>query len=199
MLSSFSSLCKPFRLFLVSLLLLLPLVVVVHGQNNGTEVVNGQNNATEVHEEKEEPPEPAYAVLYPWFILAVGIVSYFVLSRYATWMPYTAVMFLIGTIIGVCARNINNEPNQLNISIEEWWMEIDSEVLLLCFLPGLVFSDATGLNTHLFEKGFWQVIIFAFPLVLGGTALTALVAFYIFPYGWSFNLAMVSVVCCLLM
>jgi len=27
-------------------------------------------------------------------------------------------------------------------------------------------------------------------MVLAGTALTALVAFYIFPYNWSFNLAM---------
>lgn len=31
---------------------------------------------------------------------------------------------------------------------------------------------------------------FAFPMVLAGAALTALYAFYLFPYGWSFNLAM---------
>lgn len=30
----------------------------------------------------------------------------------------------------------------------------------------------------------------AFPMVLAGTALTAVVAFYLFPYDWSFNLAM---------
>lgn len=30
----------------------------------------------------------------------------------------------------------------------------------------------------------------AFPMVLAGTTLTALVAYFIVPYGWSFNLAM---------
>jgi NhaP-type Na+/H+ or K+/H+ antiporter len=35
-----------------------------------------------------------------------------------------------------------------------------------------------------------QCLIFAFPLVLAGTALTALLAFYAFPYGWSLNLCM---------
>jgi NhaP-type Na+/H+ or K+/H+ antiporter len=63
-------------------------------------------------------------------------------------------------------------------------------VLLLVFLPGLVFKDSSSLNVHLFEKSFWQCIIFAFPVVLAGTVLTALIAFHIFPYGWSFNLSM---------
>jgi NhaP-type Na+/H+ or K+/H+ antiporter len=46
------------------------------------------------------------------------------------------------------------------------------------------------LNVHLFIVGFWQVINLAFPMVLAGTCLTALIAFYIFPYNWSWNLAM---------
>lgn len=33
-------------------------------------------------------------------------------------------------------------------------------------------------------------MIFAFPMVLAGTVLTALLAFYGFPYGWTFDLAM---------
>ena len=36
-------------------------------------------------------------------------------------------------------------------------------------------------------------MIFAFPMVLAGTTLTAVLAFYVFPYDWSFNLAMTFV------
>ena len=70
------------------------------------------------------------------------------------------------------------------------WTNIDSEVLLLVFLPGLIFKDAMGLNVHLFQKAFTQCLIFAFPLVLLGTFLTACVSKYIFPYDWSWNLAL---------
>jgi len=84
-------------------------------------------------------------------------------------------------------RTLNDD--RLTTSILQW-TQIDSEVLLLVFLPALVFSDAFGLNVHLFVAAFWQIVNFAFPMVLAGTALTALVAFYLFGYGWSFNLAM---------
>jgi NhaP-type Na+/H+ or K+/H+ antiporter len=47
-----------------------------------------------------------------------------------------------------------------------------------------------GQNVHLFTISIFQLCNFAFPMVLAGTVLTALVGYYIFPYGWSFNLAM---------
>jgi len=84
---------------------------------------------------------------------------------------------------------LENE-NLLAEGISNYWLNIDSEVLLLSFLPGLVFKDSSSMDIHLFQIAFWQCLIFAFPLVLAGTCLTALVAFYIFPYDWSFNLAM---------
>jgi NhaP-type Na+/H+ and K+/H+ antiporter len=105
-------------------------------------------------------------------------------------LPYTAVMFLIGTSMGIGAELVsNNSDNFLKQSIE-LWIDINSQVLLLIFLPGLIFRDAYSLNVHIFSIALVQCLIFAFPLVLAGTWLTALVAYYIFPYGWSFNLAM---------
>mmetsp|Transcript_29516 Transcript_29516/g.81122 ORF Transcript_29516/g.81122 Transcript_29516/m.81122 type:complete len:874 (+) Transcript_29516:259-2880(+) len=136
-----------------------------------------------------EEAEPAEAVLYPFFILCLGIVAHCFLSRYAPWLPYTAVLFILGTLIGVGATRFEND-NVLHKSIVDFWLPIDSELLLVAFLPGLVFSDASGQNTHLFRKAFWQCIVFAFPMVLAGTTLTALIAYYIFPYDWSFNLSM---------
>ena len=99
-------------------------------------------------------------------------------------------MFLIGTLIGIGVQLRTGETNnQLNESVR-LWVGINAEVLLLVFLPGLIFRDAMGQNAHLFALALGQCLIFAFPLVLAGTSLTALIAFYIFPYGWSFNLAM---------
>ncbi len=65
-------------------------------------------------------------------------------------------------------------------------------MLLLGFLAGLIFNESFGLDVHLFGIAINQCIIYAFPMVLAGTALTALVGYYVLPYGWSFNLAMAS-------
>lgn len=71
------------------------------------------------------------------------------------------------------------------------WEEINAEVLLLGFLPGLIFRDAYTSNVFLFQKAFWQCVIMAFPMVLAGTCLTALIGYYVLPYGWSWSFCMV--------
>ena len=129
-----------------------------------------------------------HAVVFPWFTELVGLIVFFVLTRTVTVLPYTAVMFLIGLFMGIGAQRSSRE-DQLDESILKW-SNIDSEVLFLVFLPGLMFRDAFNVDVHLFTIAVWQILTFAFPMVLAGTCLTALVGFYIFPYGWSFNLSM---------
>lgn len=131
--------------------------------------------------------DPGHAVLFPSFCLVIGVMIFYVLSRHIKALPYTAVMFFIGTLMGIGASLLDRD-DQLNESIR-LWVTINSEVLLLVFLPGLIFKDAFGQNVHLFRLSLLQCFIFAFPLVLAGAALTMLVALYIFPYGWSVNLA----------
>ncbi len=150
------------------------------------------NNSTSIPgephlEEEEEHIESAYAVLFPSFTLTLGVCVFLLLSRYIHALPYTAVMFILGTIMGIGAELIDNTKDHINESIR-LWIPIDSEVLLLVFLPGLIFKDSFGLNVHLFRMATTQCLIFAFPLVLAGTALTALIAKYIFPYDWSLDL-----------
>mgnify|MGYP003406563667 CR=1 FL=1 len=98
-------------------------------------------------------------------------------------------MFLSGTIIGIGSELNTGADNHVHQTIQQWG-NIDSEVLLLVFLPGLIFKDAYGLQVHIFRVALGQCVISAFPMVLAGTSLTALVAYYIFPFDWSFNLAM---------
>lgn len=137
----------------------------------------------------DEDAEPVQATLFPWLVQALGIIAFFLLTRYMNWLPYTAVMFILGTFMGAATVRLQNE-NQLNSSILDFWIPIDSELLLNVFLPGLVFKDAVSLNVHLLQRSLWQCLIFAFPMVLAGAAMSALVAYYIFPYDWSWNLSM---------
>lgn len=153
------------------------------------EETRGSSNITNVthSEEAEEHIEPAYAVLFPSFTLTLGVLVFLLLSRYLGALPYTAVMFLLGTLMGIGAELVSNTKDHISESIR-LWIPIDSEVLLLVFLPGLIFKDSFGLNVHLFRMAITQCLIFAFPMVLVGTALTALIAKYIFPYNWSLDL-----------
>jgi len=156
------------------------------GESNATA---GQEHA-EGEEEHEEEVEPDVAVLFPFFAIGIGIFVYFVLTRWTPWLPYTFAMFLLGTITSVIATRLGGD-NFLTVSVREFWVDINGELLLVVFLPGLIYSDATHMNVHLFFQAFWQCFTFAFPMVLAGTSLTAVIAYYLLPYGWSFNLAMV--------
>jgi NhaP-type Na+/H+ or K+/H+ antiporter len=142
-------------------------------------------------EEQTTEIEPSTAILFPWFSEALGVIVFFLTTRFLRTLPFTAIMFLLGTIMGAAGVRLtqNGHDGLLLQSIFQWG-HINSEVLLLVFLPGLVFRDAFGMNVRLFVLGINQLIILAFPMVLAGTCLTALVGFYILPYQWSFNLSM---------
>ena len=107
----------------------------------------------EIHnsvDDEEEEIEPAYAILFPPFYLTIGAIVFYILSRYIKALPYTAVMFLLGVLSGIAASLTEFDRHlsrtlQLNAAI-------NSEVLLLVFLPGLIFKDAMGQSVHLFCK-----------------------------------------------
>jgi len=52
----------------------------------------------------EDEAEPATAVLFPFFVLGLGVLISLVLTRHAAWFPYTAALFLLGTFVGIGVR-----------------------------------------------------------------------------------------------
>lgn len=95
---------------------------------------------------------PRFAVLFPWFIQIIGVITFFIITRYELIIPFQAIMFIFGAISGIVSTirynaidtttsSIVDELDQLSISILQW-STIDSAVLLLVFLPGLIFRDA---------------------------------------------------------
>ena len=139
-------------------------------QHNNTIDVEHNGDSSE-HIIEEEGTE-VNAVLFPWFTEIVGVFVYYFLSRYAHAIPYTAIMFLIGALIGMSVGRLDNEIAKS----AETWTSIEGEVILLIFLPGLLFLDSYNIDVHLFISSFTQLLTFAFPMVLAGTTLTALVA-----------------------
>jgi hypothetical protein len=178
-------------------LLLLALIALSWAPTTLTSAAEAGGGSANATDSSGEEAEPAVAVLFPWFSLAIGTFAYLVLTRLLPWFPYTALMFVSGAVMGISVVHLGH-TNLLTESISDYWLNIDSEVLLLVFLPGLIAKDAMQLDATLFRASFWQCAVFAFPVVLAGTTLTALVCYYVFPYGWSFNLAMTvgSVRCC---
>lgn len=137
--------------------------------------------------EEVEEVELPFVVLFPWFAVFLGVVVYYVLSRFTHGLPYTAIMFITGAMIGYSAPHA---AGNAIVDSTRLWLGINGEIIILTFLPGLLFLDSYNSNVFLFQRSILQIIIFAFPMVLVGTALTACIAYYIFPYGWSFNLSM---------
>jgi len=88
----------------------------------------------------EEELEPATAVLFPWFSEVLGVLTVYVLTRYCRALPSMAIMFALGTLVGVAVmKNENMRADTLQESVIQW-AGIDGELLLLIFLPGCYYS-----------------------------------------------------------
>lgn len=70
-------------------------------------------------EEGEIETEEHYAILFPWFTQLLGVCVFFIASRYISIFPYTAVMFLLGTCMGIGVNRLDN-VDQLSASIRIW-------------------------------------------------------------------------------
>ena len=98
----------------------------------------------------DENNNPVYAILFPFFTQTLAIIIYYLISRYIKVFSYTALVFLLGTIIGYVTNN--NQENDLAKSVNIW-LGINGQVILLVFLPGLIFNDSFTINVHLFFQG----------------------------------------------
>jgi NhaP-type Na+/H+ or K+/H+ antiporter len=172
-----------------SVVLLALLIHPMVAQNN--ESVSNSTNSTDYAIPVEivdcQGCSPTDAILYPWFVQLLGCVTLFLLTRFNIPFPYAAAMFILGAFIGA-ASSLMTTTNALSRSISQW-TNIDSGLLLLVFLPGLIFKDAVTMPIHVFVIASMQIWILSFPMVLVGTALTALVGYYILPYQWSWSAA----------
>jgi NhaP-type Na+/H+ or K+/H+ antiporter len=102
--------------------------------------------------------------------------------------PYSVVLLLAGLTVGLYGRSehiIEHLP-LLRTTLNEL-SQIDPHLILLLFLPTLIFESAFAMETHLFKRMFSQIAILAVPGLILSTALTAVLAYYLFPWQWSWS------------
>lgn len=110
-------------------------------------------------EETHDTSHDVTTILFPWFANILGVICFYLLARYCHMLPYTAVMFCLGTCMGVGFARLDGS-SQLHESLAVW-QSIDGELLLLTFLPGLLFKDAFCSNVHLMALAFSQCLVMA--------------------------------------
>ncbi|WED23943.1 cation:proton antiporter [Vibrio sp. JC009] len=102
--------------------------------------------------------------------------------------PYSVVLLLAGLCIGLYSRSAHMQQNlpELNLALTGL-AQVDPHLILLLFLPTLIFESAFAMETHLFKRMFSQILILAVPGLIIATSLTAALAYYFFPWEWSWT------------
>lgn len=67
------------------------------------------------------------------------------------------------------------------------WEGISPELILVIFLPALIFGSALSVDYHVFAREIGQMLILAVPGVVISAVLTSTFAVYAFPYEWGWN------------
>ena len=97
------------------LLVMLPLHTIMVVANEAVDDPQGIHDDGEVEEEEEA----ALAVLFPSFTLTIGVMIFYILSRYLRSLPYTAVMFLVGALMGISV-GLGGRESQLSKTLTSW-------------------------------------------------------------------------------
>ncbi|PWI34302.1 cyclic nucleotide-binding protein [Vibrio albus] len=102
--------------------------------------------------------------------------------------PYSVILLVIGLVIASVSRTSYVQQSYPEFRQAMLVLtDIDPHLILLVFLPTLIFESAFGMETHLFRRMFSQIAILAVPGLLLASALTAALAHYAFPWGWSWT------------
>ncbi len=101
-------------------------------------------------------------------------------------LPYTVILIVIGLIIGALPKWERLEFMQDYLTIAR----LDPHLMLIIFLPTLIFESAFVMDVHTFKKTIVQSLTLAGPGLLLSTFLTALMAKFIFTYNWSWVVAL---------
>ncbi|XP_057290115.1 sodium/hydrogen exchanger 10-like [Hydractinia symbiolongicarpus] len=140
------------------------------------ELANSVVNGT-VHGHEYVKHAPAYAIL---FIFAACILGAIVRQLMKDWsLPYTVVLIIFGVSFGAISRHYPEVQNYTKLAVD------NPHLLLATFLPVLLFESAFAMDVHIFYKMFTQVCILAVPGMTMAAALSAVMAKYVFYYGWS--------------
>ncbi len=101
-------------------------------------------------------------------------------------LPYSVSLLLLGLGLGLAQRiDVVALNSPLFSSAIDSLSNVDPHLILFLFLPTLIFESAFALETHLFKRIFSQIAILAVPGLIMAAGLTAVLAYLVFPWSWS--------------
>ena len=94
-----------------------------------------------------------------------------------TGIPYTPILIVVGIIWG----SLNSYIGELGTTASKV-SEIDPHMILLVFLPALVYESSASAHWHTFKRVLCPVMLLAFPGVILSAFLSALSILYVLDY-----------------
>jgi NhaP-type Na+/H+ or K+/H+ antiporter len=134
-----------------------------------------------------EEESPTLALVIALLIgLVVRSISSFIPQRWRVFpFPFTAIILIIGVVIGVITQktpDVAYASNSLR-SLEG----ISPATLFTVFLPALMIPSGLSLHWHVVKRVIDKALILAVFGTLFNAGLTAIVFRYVFPYGWPWS------------
>ena len=104
-------------------------------------------------------------------------------------VPYTVVLLVIGLGLGLVQRSDFFSQHLLTVDATLALVSsIEPHLILLLFLPTLIFESVFAMEVHLFRRIFSQIATLALPGMVLAATVTAVLAKYLFPWEWSWPL-----------
>ncbi|KAL8157683.1 sodium/hydrogen exchanger 8-like isoform X2 [Apium graveolens] len=124
------------------------------------------------------------AIIFVGICLLLGIASRQLLK--GTRVPYTVALLILGIALGSIEYGTKHHLGKIGDGIR-LWANIDPDLLLAVFLPGLLFESSFTMEVHQIKKCMVQMLLLAGPGVLISTFLLGAAIKLIFPYNWSWT------------
>lgn len=96
-------------------------------------------------------------------------------------LPYTVIMFLFGVLVTAISTEFHGSIGRIGRSID-LWLGVHPHVILLAFLPPLLFESAFDMDYNVFQRVAGQAMLLAVPGVLLSLGLTAVYVRLFFTY-----------------
>lgn len=166
------------------------IVVNCDGQVNTTEV-NGN-----LHVVFNDPSRPtltyptSLGFLFVFTTLLIGALVRALMLWTRICLPYRVVMFAIGGLAGFCANRYPEFKPFVNMCF------VDVDVILITFLPIIIFNTSYSVDSHSFWKCFPQILLVGVPGALLTALMCAFMAFYLIESSWNFATAVLFGIVC---
>lgn len=92
-------------------------------------------------------------------------------------VPYTTTIAILGFILGFFVQG-----GTLYKAMEPW-EKLDPHIMLMLFMPALIFESAFKTDWYIFRKIIWQVLLMAGPILILAITMSAVMMYSILGYG----------------